>query len=100
MHYRGLLACMLLGLLACESAPEAPVNDQQYVEVTLALLRARSTPIEGPDSTNVQPRLDSIYEAYGITAAEYQAMTLALASEPERALRLHTIIKDSLGIRR
>lgn len=97
-----LFVCLLsLALLACAEEEDAsPIDDQKYIDVTLALLKARSTPIPGPDSTNVRPRLDSVFTSHKLTPEEYRKMSEALASDPERALRLHNVIKDSLGIRR
>lgn len=99
---RSRIAVLLVGalLVSCGSKEELSDDEMEYVDITLALLRARTTAQpRGADTTNIDHALNQVYARYNTSANGYREMTQELAEDPFRADLVHRAVKDSLGIK-
>lgn len=99
---RPLLCLVLAGTLfaSCSKKPGLSDDDERYIEITLALMRARANVAQaGADSLHLRRSLDSVYKAYEIDSTQYVRMSEELAERPDHALLTYQTIRDSLGLK-
>ncbi len=90
-----LLVCALISMIAfgCSKSEQLDSDEQQYVKLSLALLKARA---KASDSASVRRVLDSVYTALKSDSASYRRRTEAFAGSPDRAQLVFRAINDSL----
>ena len=97
-----LLIIVLLApsVVSCTKKTSLTSDEEQFVEITLALMRTRANVASsGGDSVQLRRSLDSIYKAYDIDSAQYVEMSAELAERPGHALLAYQTIRDSLGLK-
>jgi hypothetical protein len=89
------IAFIAFALASCKETPGLSVADQEYVHVSVDLIRSRSVapPV---DSAQIQVRLDSLYRRNHTSAAAYRAASQRLADDPAHAQKVFEAIRDSL----
>ena len=121
-------ACILSFFsLGCSEEPSLTEEDERFVQVTLALMRARAnvaqmidTTAQNSDTTvasdsvsiaqweaqkavtqsaRLRLAIDSVYKRFEIDSVEYHKLSVGLVERPKVALLAHQAIRDSLGIK-
>ena len=94
---RFFLVLIIPFVVACGGKPTLSPSDTDYVRTTLDLLKTRANFAPNEDSTRIKLSLDSAYQRHHSSAADYQAKTLALSDDPQRAEAIFGAINDSIG---
>jgi hypothetical protein len=104
---RRLAASLLfiVTIAGCSQEPSLSDEEERFVDITLALMRARANVAQINDtnqlnqSQRLRVAIDSVYKRFEIDSVEYHKLSVALADKPSHALLAHQAIKDSLGIK-
>ncbi len=98
---RLLIAILVTSALCVSCTKKASLTDdeERYVQITLAVMKARATTDKSTDSLQLGRTLDSVYKAFEIDSAEYVRMSVELAEKPNHALLAYQTIRDSLGLK-
>ena len=95
-----LLMMVGLALASCSKKPSLNSDEEQFVEITLAIMKTRAQIAQqGADSVRLRSALDSIYKVYEIDSAGYVRMSAELAERPSHAVLAYQTIRDSLGLK-
>lgn len=94
MQSRLLIGLFVAGALcACAKSEALDESEQKYVNLSLALIRARAPQT---DSLGVRRALDSVYRTFKSDSATFHASTLAFDKSPDRSSLVFRAISDSL----
>jgi hypothetical protein len=98
---RLLIAILVSSALCASCTKKASLTDdeERYVQITLAILKARATTAQSTDSLQLGRTLDSVYKAFETDSADYVRMSVELADKPDHALLAYQTIRDSLGLK-
>lgn len=102
---RKLILIVILGFTACTVKPTLTDDEERFVEITIALMKARANVAQTTindtlrQHTTLKSAIDSIYRRFGIDSAGYHELSVSLGDNPAHAVLAHQAIKDSLKIK-
>jgi hypothetical protein len=93
------IAALSVSVASCGDKSKLSSEDIDYVRLTAALMKAKSSAPPSADSLWLKSKLDSIMQSFHTNAKDYVARTTALADDPEHTLIIYKAINDTLGLK-
>ncbi|HEY3873983.1 MAG TPA: hypothetical protein VGM92_00770 [Candidatus Kapabacteria bacterium] len=88
---------LIFASISCGGKTSLSSTDQDYVNITLDLLRTRAAFAPGIDSIRIMRSLDSVYTRHHTTLVEYKKESSALSEDRDRTAAVFNAINDSIG---
>ncbi|MDP4235969.1 MAG: hypothetical protein Q8919_05935 [Bacteroidota bacterium] len=95
MRFKTLVLFSIV-LFGCARSEKLDSDEMNYVQMTLALTRAR---VAAHDTIRLRSNLDSVFKKYGTSKTDYTNRTMELGKDAGRAAIIFRAIADSLNVK-